>query len=841
MMMEEERALQPSLRSGADGTAQSSGCFSNREAVGTSMLPGMDCESAGSVEPLTSLKRTTDRGSDCSSSCDGKCHIECGGDVDCPRDIGALLSTPNGSYCKAESLNVGKERKYSRPGRSSSLLEEVERMWGGLMATSSSRSLIPVSDADEEDEEGIVLQLSDTEQELTHVKEMLEVSSAVVQAGTGSSMDQTSFPVSRSPNQDDPEGFERVILLLQNQVVNDSAMKSDQQQLRAEKSDMLAQMQQLYATLEEKDQQLRNFIRSYETRVKESEDTVRSLAQERETLSRERGDMMRRTHEAEEQVSDLHGQLGLRENRVKELEAELSMAKQSLAALTRDSSKRTSLAASMDSIANGQTEWPLANDALTAAVRHSQQASLQGTLSSCNVRQSVVSDLSALDRDSLASFSDPSSPRHRTHSLGNSPLHGISRAYLLLLHPQSMEDLDVQKRKKKKERKSFGSLTRVFGRGKQRRTLDSGLFEADSESSIGPPPLSEGDEGLSALETQLELTRCMPISSWKASTVQVWLENLLHMPMYVRRCAENVKSGKVLLGLSNEEFETALGITNPLHKRKLRMAIEDYRDAESGCGLSQAAELDTLWVTTVWLPELGLPQHAPAFRAQLIDGRLLRTLTRRDLEKQLHVTRRQHQQSVLCGMVLLRRVGFNKQVLIERRKQCENEDHDIIVWTNQRVVKWLRSIDLHEYADNLTSSGVHGALLVLEPSFSAESLATVLGIPTCKGYLRRHLVGELQILVGPARSKDERQTSERERKPTGCVEPFGRQFVRSNSTGKIIEEDGNVSNNEGKPSSLGQSDEKMMAEALSACEAVQYSPQRRNSLPSSTDFEVCQV
>ena len=36
----------------------------------------------------------------------------------------------------------------------------------------------------------------------------------------------------------------------------------------------------------------------------------------------------------------------------------------------------------------------------------------------------------------------------------------------------------MQKRKKKKERKSFGSLTRVFGRGKQRRTLDSGLFEA---------------------------------------------------------------------------------------------------------------------------------------------------------------------------------------------------------------------------------------------------------------------------------------------------------------------------------------------------------------------------
>ena len=47
------------------------------------------------------------------------------------------------------------------------------------------------------------------------------VSSAVVQAGTGSSLDQTSFPVSRSPNQDDPAGLERVILLLQNQVEHD--------------------------------------------------------------------------------------------------------------------------------------------------------------------------------------------------------------------------------------------------------------------------------------------------------------------------------------------------------------------------------------------------------------------------------------------------------------------------------------------------------------------------------------------------------------------------------------------------------------------------------------------
>jgi len=34
------------------------------------------------------------------------------------------------------------------------------------------------------------------------------------------------------------------------------------------------------------------------------------------------------------------------------------------------------------------------------------------------------------------------------------------------------------------------------------------------------------------------------------------------------------------------------------------------------------------------------------------------------------------------------------------------------LWTNHRVMEWLRSIDLSEYAPNLRGSGVHGALMV---------------------------------------------------------------------------------------------------------------------------------
>lgn len=44
---------------------------------------------------------------------------------------------------------------------------------------------------------------------------------------------------------------------------------------------------------------------------------------------------------------------------------------------------------------------------------------------------------------------------------------------------------------------------------------------------------------------------------------------------------------------------------------------------------------------------------------------------------------------------------YDRQSLAMRRLQSENVDTDPIVWTNQRFIRWARSIDLGEYADNL--------------------------------------------------------------------------------------------------------------------------------------------
>ncbi|XP_055078869.1 kazrin-A isoform X3 [Periophthalmus magnuspinnatus] len=532
------------------------------------------------------------------------------------------------------------------------------------------------------------------------------------------------------------------------------AMKSDRKRLKAEKADLVNQMQQLYATLESREEQLRDFIRNYEQHRKESEDAVKALAKEKDLLEREKWDLRRQTKEATELTALLRTQLDLKENRIKELEAELAMAKQSLATLTKDVPKRHSLAMPTEAVVNGNNqEWVMQADLpLTAAIRQSQQTLYVHTghpsdrqvaavrVSPCHSRQpSAPSDASALDADRSSTPSDLNSPRHRTHSLCN-----------------SLEDLEEAKRKKKKEKIGLGSLSRVFTRGKQRKSLDPGLFD-DSDSPSSPTrhslSLSDGSEEQLDRLQQVELARTTPMSQWRAGTVQAWLEVVMAMPMYIRSCSDNIKSGKVLLGLTDEDLEVGLGVTSLMHRRKLRLAIEDYRDAESGKGLSKAADMDHHWVAKAWLSDIGLPQYSQAFHTHLVDGRVLNSLTRHDLERHLHITKKSHQVSVLLGIELLHLLNFHKEALQTRRLQCEHQNTDPLVWTSHRVIRWIKDIDLKEFAENLLNSGVHGAVMVLDPTFNTETMATALGIPGNKHMVRRHLVEELKNLIGPARAE----------------------------------------------------------------------------------------
>ncbi|RZF32780.1 hypothetical protein LSTR_LSTR012009 [Laodelphax striatellus] len=147
------------------------------------------------------------------------------------------------------------------------------------------------------------------------------------------------------------------------------------------------------------------------------------------------------------------------------------------------------------------------------------------------------------------------------------------------------------------------------------------IFVTDSLSACGDPtyasigeragggrswsPLTE--EGYAEKLRLLREAGQVPMERWRAPTVLAWLEIALGMPQYGPRCAENVKSGKVLLELSDVELECGLGITHPMHRKKLRLAIEEHRQP----GLVRyppIAQLGHTWVSSEWLPDLGLAQ-----------------------------------------------------------------------------------------------------------------------------------------------------------------------------------------------------------------------------------------
>lgn len=69
----------------------------------------------------------------------------------------------------------------------------------------------------------------------------------------------------------------------------------------------------------------------------------------------------------------------------------------------------------------------------------------------------------------------------------------------------------------------------------------------------------------------------IPMALWKARDVIVWLEIECSMPMYTKNCSQYIKSGKVLLQLTEQELTNVLGITNHMHKLKLKLALDDHR------------------------------------------------------------------------------------------------------------------------------------------------------------------------------------------------------------------------------------------------------------------------
>ncbi|XP_026221146.1 liprin-beta-1b isoform X3 [Anabas testudineus] len=233
-----------------------------------------------------------------------------------------------------------------------------------------------------------------------------------------------------------------------------------------------------------------------------------------------------------------------------------------------------------------------------------------------------------------------------------------------------------------------------------------------------------------------------PFARWSKDQVCDWLQEQ-GLGLYVNMARVWISSGQTLLQASQQDLERELGIKHPLHRKKLQLALQALGSEEE----DNKGKLDYNWVTR-WLDDIGLPQYKTQFDEGRVDGRMLHYMTVDDLLS-LKVGSVLHHLSIKRAIQVLRLNNYEPNCL-RRRPSDENNisPAEISQWTNHRVMEWLRSVDLAEYAPNLRGSGVHGGLMVLEPRFNVETMALLLNIPPNKTLLRRHLATHFNQLIG---------------------------------------------------------------------------------------------
>ncbi|KAF6073586.1 PTPRF interacting protein alpha 4 [Phyllostomus discolor] len=103
--------------------------------------------------------------------------------------------------------------------------------------------------------------------------------------------------------------------------------------------------------------------------------------------------------------------------------------------------------------------------------------------------------------------------------------------------------------------------------------------------------------------------------------------------------------------------------------------------------------------------------------------------------------------SLQYGIMCLKRLNYDRKELERRREESQHEIKDVLVWTNEQVVRWVQSVGLRDYAGNLQESGVHGALLALDENFDHSALALALQIPTQNTQARQVMEREFSNLL----------------------------------------------------------------------------------------------
>ncbi|KRX91400.1 Kazrin [Trichinella pseudospiralis] len=324
------------------------------------------------------------------------------------------------------------------------------------------------------------------------------------------------------------------------------ATKADQKRLRQEKAELFNQMKELCDGLEKKESHIKEFVRTLEQRVQESDMQTKQLLWEKQKLEAEYG-------KAAEQLSKANQQLNIQKQN-----------------LTKEQQENSRLQASLKEM---QGRFLL----LTGKTVYNCEGANSVSLGSVVAVQS--------DNDDDDDDDDESSPvtdSEEPHFLANG---GFSQ------HLKSSSESTLKESGAAFERIPFAySFRRCRSRKNAHHADDNGnrlskllhfakikAKDCESLDSFSERDPITQELNLAERADYLLRARSMPLSQWKLAHITAWLRLEMGMSHYVKAFELNVKSGKALAELSDFEMENTLGIANPMHKKKLRLALDEYR------------------------------------------------------------------------------------------------------------------------------------------------------------------------------------------------------------------------------------------------------------------------
>ncbi|GMR63011.1 hypothetical protein PMAYCL1PPCAC_33206 [Pristionchus mayeri] len=271
----------------------------------------------------------------------------------------------------------------------------------------------------------------------------------------------------------------------------------------------------------------------------------------------------------------------------------------------------------------------------------------------------------------------------------------------------------------------------AFRRGSAARSTSSARLGSSTNGPLSGPI---------ALRPPLEV-----FQEWRGEQLAEWMGEIGYAYL-APTVAAMVRSGRVFLQMDDAALERDLGIRNALHRKRILLILRKIEKNSS-----EVIDKWDLHQVVRWLEDIGLPQYKEVFTEFIVDGPMLLSLTATDMVE-MRITSALHYATIARSIDRLRRSECKMNGLVRKFDPSILSTYPcpevVSRWSQQATCEWLQTIDLAEFTPNLLCAGVPGALMVYDPSFTAETLAEIMHMPAHKTLLRRHLSTHFNQLIG---------------------------------------------------------------------------------------------